>query len=57
MMKIEKLLYGKIAANPNYSKEGKRNALENRIMDLLFSILIPAIIIFFTLHFVEMINR
>ena len=57
MMSIEELLYGKIAANPNYSKEGKRIALENRVMDLLFSILIPIIIIFFTLHFGEMIKR
>ena len=57
MMSIEKLLYGKIAANPNYSKEGKRRALENRIMNLLFSITIPVLIMLFTLHFGEMINR
>ena len=56
-MEIEKLLYGKVAANPNYSKEGKRRALENRIMNLLFFFLIPVLIMLFTLHFGEMINR
>jgi len=51
--KLDRFIYGKVGMN--YSPEGKRNVLENRIMDVLFTILIPTVMVLFILNYACMV--